>query len=528
MDRRVFDALLGRLRQAGAGGDVGLSDAELLRRWVRGGDPAALELLVWRHGPLVLSVCRRLLRREQDIEDAFQATFLILVKRAASIRGGQAVASWLHTVATRVALEARNGPQNRERPDQGRVERVAAPAAAGVDAEVLAALHEEVGRLPEKYRSVFVLCQLQGKTNEEAARLLGRPVGTILSRLARARQRLRQRLARRGLDPAAALAAPAVMAGTGSVPPELVVHTVQAAVALAVESAGAGAASASAVALMEGVLRAMFVAKIKFGLAIALSVAVLGVSGGVGYHTFAFGQGDSTTGGYSRGSTTRSASPADERRKLEIERQTLEAQVEQAKAQLALAQKQLEVLMVRLADLKQRSEKPAPKTRGTGTTSSTGGGMTGGPSSPGARAPASGAVALLEAKLGVKEAEVQAAKRLVEVARDRLKQAEADVRGNPTPAALASLREAKDALVRHENDVEIKQAELRVSAVELEQARRAAGRPEGMMGGMSSMRGMYPMPARTLEERVKALEARLDKLEKRTPGADDPYSGKRR
>ncbi len=175
------------------------TDAEVLARFLAERDEAAFELLVWRHGPAVLGLCRRMLRREQDAEDAFQATFLTLARRAHSIGRRQSVGSWLYKVAYRVALRARERScRAAVLPLAGQPE-PAGRAPDGPDAEVRSLLDEEVSRLPDKYRAAVVLCYLQGKTNTEAARELGCPRGTIDSRLAWARQRLRQRLVRRGV-----------------------------------------------------------------------------------------------------------------------------------------------------------------------------------------------------------------------------------------------------------------------------------------------------------------------------------------
>src|SRR5262245_3750714 len=164
---------------------TGLGDAELLERWARHGDEAAFEVLLWRHGPLVLSVCRRLLRNPADVEDAFQATFLVLVKKAASVRRGAVLAGWLYRVAYRVALRLRAAAAKRTTLEAGEAE---VPAPDGglevVWRDVRPVLDEEVNRLADKFRVPFVLCHLQGKTNAEAAAEIGCPVGTVLSRLA--------------------------------------------------------------------------------------------------------------------------------------------------------------------------------------------------------------------------------------------------------------------------------------------------------------------------------------------------------
>src|SRR5262245_50969512 len=184
-------------------GDGGLSDAQLLERFVAQRDEAAFEVLLWRHGPMVLNLCRRVLHEAHASEDAFQATFLVFVKKARSIGKGQAVGSWLYKVAYRVALHAR-----------ALARKQAAHRLPAADSAVLAQadaageflwrdlrplLDEEVNRLPEKYRSPIILCDLDGMTHAEAAKELGCPQGTVSVRLMRARERLRSRLVRRGM-----------------------------------------------------------------------------------------------------------------------------------------------------------------------------------------------------------------------------------------------------------------------------------------------------------------------------------------
>ncbi len=186
------------------GETAAVSDGELLRRFQAHADEAAFELLVWRHGPMVLGVCRRVLRDVHAAEDAFQATFLTLARKAGSIGTREAVAGWLYTVAHRIALAAR-ARQVR----QAAVERPAdetAPDGPGylppdgpAERELRELLRAEVDRLPDPFRAVIVLCCLEGRTHAEAAELLGVPQGTVESRLVRARERLRLGLVARGV-----------------------------------------------------------------------------------------------------------------------------------------------------------------------------------------------------------------------------------------------------------------------------------------------------------------------------------------
>jgi RNA polymerase sigma factor (sigma-70 family) len=184
------------------------TDAQLLQRFAADRDQAAFALLVERHGPLVLGVCRRVLGGVQDAEDAFQATFLVLARRAGSIRDPGLLGNWLYGVASRVARKARAALQKRQRHEKQvtLLPSLQAPLATA-DPDLGPVLDEELGRLPHKYRAALVLCYLEGKTNEEAARLLHWPAGTVKGRLARARELLRGRLRRRGLQATALLLA---------------------------------------------------------------------------------------------------------------------------------------------------------------------------------------------------------------------------------------------------------------------------------------------------------------------------------
>ena len=191
-----------------AGTFAGMSDALLLERFAARGDGSAFEAIVARHGPMVFNVCRRILAERSDVDDAFQATFLILVRKAAVIRDRQRLGPWLYGVGHRVATRAR--AQSLLRRSRERPATVEAAMESGGDIErheLLAVLDEEVTRLPAKFRAAVVLCDLEGKTYEEAARQLDCALGTLKSRLASARKRLRGRLIRRGVAPAAVAAA---------------------------------------------------------------------------------------------------------------------------------------------------------------------------------------------------------------------------------------------------------------------------------------------------------------------------------
>ncbi len=188
----------------------GLTDGELLARFVsRPGDPAeaAFAALVERHGPMVLRACSATIGDEHEAHDAFQATFLVLARKAGTIRAADSVGPWLHEVARRVSACARSASARRGRHERQAAERSSRAVAASEVDDLAPVLHEEIDRLPERYRAAIVLCDLEGLTHEQAAARLGWPLGTVRSRLARGRDRLRGRLTRRGLAPSATLPA---------------------------------------------------------------------------------------------------------------------------------------------------------------------------------------------------------------------------------------------------------------------------------------------------------------------------------
>src|SRR5262245_28787340 len=286
-------ALLHHLRRLASPQHADTSpDPALLERFVRGRDEGAFAALVERHGPMVLRVCRRLLADPHAAEDAFQATFLVLARRAAAVRRRQRLAGWLHGVAYRVARKARTAEvlrQGREQPSAD----VAAPdphpdPLAELSArELLRVLDEEVQRLPEVYRLPVLLCCLEGHTQEEAARRLGWAPGSVKGRLERGRARLLERLARRGLTLSAALAAVAIGQGAASagLPAALAGATVRAAVACAVgDAAGVGAIPDRVLVLAEAGMKGLAVAKVKLTLGLVLLAGVL--VGGAGLAAF--------------------------------------------------------------------------------------------------------------------------------------------------------------------------------------------------------------------------------------------------
>jgi RNA polymerase sigma factor (sigma-70 family) len=268
------------LARAEQGGEP--TDGQLVERFAGCRDEDAFGLLVRRHGPMVLGVCRRLLGHEQDAEDAFQATFLILARQAASVRARAALGGWLYRVALRVALSVKGRAGRGPAPGEPAAERAGTdPAAEAAWREIRPLLDEEVRRLPEKYRVPVVLCYLEGKTHEAAAAELGWPRGTVAGRLARARDLLRTRLTRRGVTlSAGALAAGLSEAGASAVPEGLAHATAESAARFAAEKAGPGL-SAHAAVLARGVLHAMFLTRLKVAGAVLLLAALLAGVGSI-------------------------------------------------------------------------------------------------------------------------------------------------------------------------------------------------------------------------------------------------------
>jgi RNA polymerase sigma factor (sigma-70 family) len=200
---RSFTPFAAELRASGNQGERRLmNERDLLERFVVEKDPEAFRELIERHGAMVLAVCRSILHEPHDAEDAFQNVFLILARRANTIKHLDTIAPWLHRVALRVARRSRATTCQRRAREMTRPDSRTEHPEDSTDPTVLWLLREEISQLPDRYRLPLVLCHLEGKTSEEAAWQLQWPVGTVKGRLSRARQTLRDRLSRRGLDPA--------------------------------------------------------------------------------------------------------------------------------------------------------------------------------------------------------------------------------------------------------------------------------------------------------------------------------------
>jgi RNA polymerase sigma factor (sigma-70 family) len=268
------DAVAEQLHRAALRGEeTELTDGQLLEYFVRRREEAALAALVRRHAPMVWGVCRRVLPNHHDAEDAFQAAFLVFVRKAPSIAARELLANWLYGVAHQTALKARATAGKRAAREK-QVTAMPEPAAERRgESDLPQLLDQELSRLPAKYRAPIVLCDLEGKTRREAAQQLGCPEGTVAGRLARARAMLAKRLGRRRAAPSVwSLLAPA-----GNAPAPVVSAAIRAATQYAAgPAAAAGAVSARVAALTEGVTRTMLLTRLKLAAALLLALALLG------------------------------------------------------------------------------------------------------------------------------------------------------------------------------------------------------------------------------------------------------------
>ncbi len=262
-----------------------MSDAQLVDRFVARRDESAFAVLVERHGPMVLSVCRGVLKDVNDAEDAFQATFLVLFRKAGGLRGGGSLGSWLYRVAYRIAIRA-NSVAARRRERSWEDESMAAEAAsskeadAELDRDLLPMIHQEIDRLPDRYRAPIALCYLEGLSYEDVARQLGWPIGTVGSRLARARELLKSRLARRGVTATSGALAVLLAREATAAPAGWVEATTRAAMGLGGTAKGATAAAGAvsvALALSDHVSRSMLMIKLIQATALLAAVVSAGL-----------------------------------------------------------------------------------------------------------------------------------------------------------------------------------------------------------------------------------------------------------
>lgn len=273
--------ILQRIRQlVGVPPDAEVTDGQLLNRYVVHREDDAFALLLQRHGPMVLGLCKRLIREPHAAEDAFQATFMVLVRKADSIIKQDSLASWLYGVAYRTARRVRSTTDRHRPVEFSTMQEPCKDAADHASWQQLRpVLDEEVNRLPEKFRAPVILCYIEGKSNDEAAKQLAWPVGTVKGRLSQARALLRGRLARRGLTLAGVTATVAATdyAAVAAVAPALAAATIQSARQVAAGVSLTTAASASVAALAHQTLRSMWMAKVAIS-ALAIGAVVVPLS----------------------------------------------------------------------------------------------------------------------------------------------------------------------------------------------------------------------------------------------------------
>ncbi len=271
---------------------VDSTDRQLLASFIDQKDEAAFAALVRRHGPMVFGVCRRVVRNHHDAEDAFQATFLVLARKASSVKPRERLANWLHGVALRTAMKAKAMTAKR-RGREKQVTKMPEPELTQQDQwpDLQPLLDQELNGLPENYRIPMLLCDLEGKTIKEATRQLGWPQGTLAGRLARGRAMLAKRLANRGvvLSAAALAAAVSQQVASAALPTSLMSSTIKAGTLIATGQATvAGVVPAKVAALVEGVMTSMMLTKLKIVTAVAFLAATIGIG-------IAASRGDSQT-----------------------------------------------------------------------------------------------------------------------------------------------------------------------------------------------------------------------------------------
>ncbi len=290
---RSLHPLLHYLRRLGGIAGAGaLEDAQLLRRFLDSRDESAFTMIVQRYGAMVWGLCVRRLGETPEAEDAFQATFLVLVRKAASLHGPQPLGPWLYGVANRTALKLRGKRARQSARETALPEQLADQQLREMRVDLRPILDEEINRLPTKYRLPVVLCYLQGMSNEEAARQLGCAKGTIFSRLSRARDLLRRRLIRRGLEVSAGALATSLAENVSlRAAPSLALReiTIRTSLLLATGTAGQSL-SAPLAALVEGVVRSMFLSKVKIAVTGLLVLSLIGSGAGFVAHRTSAGQ----------------------------------------------------------------------------------------------------------------------------------------------------------------------------------------------------------------------------------------------
>lgn len=279
-----MDRVVNHLRRAVLGGADDVTDGQLLETFLSEREQAAFAALVQRHGSMVLAVCRRVLQHAQDAEDAFQATFLVLVRKAGSLVNRHTIGDWLYGVAYHTALKARAAALKRQAREREAAEMAQPKPLEDMWQELRPVLDRELNRLPECYRAPVVLCDLEGKTRKQAAQQLGWPEGTVSGRLSRARVILAKRLTRQGLafSGGALAALLSQSAASACVPASLASAATKAAILTAAgQTVFTGVISAQVASLTEGVIKTMFLTKLKITTVVLLTVGLAGTGAGI-------------------------------------------------------------------------------------------------------------------------------------------------------------------------------------------------------------------------------------------------------
>lgn len=452
-----------------SGGEIArVGDAELLLRFAAWRESDAFAELVRRHGPMVLAVCRRILGNLHDAEDAFQATFLVLAARPHAVGHPASLASWLHGVARRIALRAQAEAARQRRHDRlgARPEGIeTSPDATWHEERAL--LDAEVARLPNRIREVFVLCCLEGLTHEEAGRLLGIPGGTVASRLSRARERLRDRLTRRGIAIGAVAASLTALEAQAAEPSLALAGLIQAMTAHATSSSSApGSLSPRVAVLTQGVLKAMWMTKLKMAVAVVLAFGALGIGAGMVF-TRPAQQGTDT--GPSQAPTSKPSATANQQD--------------------------------RVAPNRVAPPNPAPKPTDPADEKKPG-------AVPGSIEDAQDEVDLMTARRDMKGAELKAAMVTAQRAAETLARVKDSFDKNA--ASEREFRNAKEAADETMMQIQIKEAELREPEIRLRQARRRldALRSAAAPPVDKTPKGSSPKPSEA-QEAVELAEAHV-------------------
>jgi RNA polymerase sigma factor (sigma-70 family) len=337
------------------------SDRQLVEQLLAGPDEAAFEAIVRRHGPMVYQVCWRILGREQDAEDVFQATFLILAQKLCSVRKHASLASWLHGVARRVALKARAQSWTRHQLQQ-HAESPAIPPDDITRNELRTVLDAELQELPEKWRLPLILCFLEGRTQDEAAIQLGWSARTVRRRLDEAKTALGHRLIRRGIVWPAAMSAVLLSQSitTATMAPGMMCSTIGAAAGVAGGRAIASVVSVRTATLVEGVLKTMFMTKLKAAASVVTLTAIFAVGGGFLVHQTAVGQGQPANPVVIEADTApranRQEPSRDDETKHDARLERLAEDLELAKEKVRQAKKDLDAAASRLLEVHERYE----------------------------------------------------------------------------------------------------------------------------------------------------------------------------